>query len=334
VLLDGDETRHFRRIAPRALLIAVTNARDLTCPFCYRDRQSRSLWRYESLLRFCQEADQWGVLEVAFGGGEPLLFPRWDDFICELYKTTRLSINFTTNGTRLTDAFLQRIAGKYGQIRLSLYEDNHWPDTLRLLVQSGARFGVNWLITPAELEQIEPRFDQLWALGVRDLLLISYKGPNRALHLDRGGEQRLADFVNRIYQRLGAQLQIKLDVCWGNALDGVPRLFQANDCGAGDDILSITSDQRIKPCLFQPVGIPFESLAEVRAYWEQRRTIRTAAQIAGCARLPQCGLAWRGVDHWNRPIRMSLGGSNLRVGSRSAMMISAAHLSGHWILAE
>jgi sulfatase maturation enzyme AslB (radical SAM superfamily) len=297
VLLDGDETRHFQRIAPRALLIAVTNACDLTCPFCYRDRQSPSRWRYESLLRFCQEADQWGVLEVAFGGGEPLLFPRWDDFIGELYATTRLSINFTTNGTRLTRDFLERSAGKYGQIRLSLYEDNHWPDTLRLLDQSGARFGVNWLITPAELDQIEPRFASLWALGVRDFLLISYKGPDRALHLDHAGQQRLAAFVNRIYQQLGPQVQIKLDVCWGTALDSVPRLFQSDDCGAGDDILSITSDKRIKPCSFHPMGIPFETLDEVRAYWEQRRTIRDAAQIAGCARLPQRGLIGRGVDH-------------------------------------
>lgn len=297
VLFEGEETAHFRRIALRSLLIAVTNACDLMCPFCYRDRQSRSLWHYESLLRFCQEADQWGVLEVAFGGGEPMLFPRWEDFVGELYETTLLSINFTTNGTRLTPDFLQRIAGKYGQIRLSLYEDNHWLKTLQLLVKTGARFGVNWLITPGELDQIEPKFAQLWANGVRDFLLISYKGADQALHLDRIGQQRLADFINRIYHQCGPQIQIKLDVCWGSVLDGVPRLFQSDDCGAGDDILSITSDKRIKPCSFHPMGILFETLAEVHTYWEQRRTVREAAPIAGCARLPNRGLTWRGVDH-------------------------------------
>src|SRR5579871_4044537 len=93
VLLDGDETGHLQRVAPRSLLIAVTNACNLTCPFCYRDLASPSRWRYDTLLQFCQEANEWGVLEVAFGGGEPMLFPRWADFIDELHSTTNLGIN-------------------------------------------------------------------------------------------------------------------------------------------------------------------------------------------------------------------------------------------------
>lgn len=145
-LFEGEETAHLERIAPRTLLIAVTNACNLSCPFCYRNLRSQSTWTYESLLEFCRKADQWGVLEVAFGGGEPMLFPRWRDFILELYETTRLCINFTTNGTLLTRAFLHDIAGRYGQIRLSLYdtyEDNNWPHSVELLVDAGARFGVN-----------------------------------------------------------------------------------------------------------------------------------------------------------------------------------------------
>ena len=80
-LLEGDETAHLRRIAPRTLLVAITNACNLTCDFCYRDLENRSLWRYETLLDFCRAADEWGVLECAFGGGEPMLFPRWAEFI-------------------------------------------------------------------------------------------------------------------------------------------------------------------------------------------------------------------------------------------------------------
>src|SRR5258706_1470032 len=71
VLLDGEETRHLRRVAPRTLLIAVTNACNLTCSFCYRDLESGSRWRYDTLLQFCQEADEWGGLEVALGCGDP-----------------------------------------------------------------------------------------------------------------------------------------------------------------------------------------------------------------------------------------------------------------------
>ncbi len=293
VLLEGEETAGFRRAAPRTLLIAVTNACNLTCPFCYRDLESRSLWRYESLLQFCQEADGWGVLEVAFGGGEPMLFPRWQDFIRELHATTGLCLNFTTNGTLLTEGFLRGIAGRYGQIRLSLYEDNGWPETVALLARCGARFGVNWLITPAELETIETTFERLLALGVRDFLLLSYKGDDARLHLSPPDLRRLAAFVNQIHRQFGGGVQIKLDVCWGDALPEVPRLFSQADCGAGDEFLSITSDRRVKVCSFQhtETGIPFDTVADLRAIWSRIRASRLPARIGGCARLPGRGLA-------------------------------------------
>jgi len=297
VLLEGDETRHLRRLAPRTLLIAVTNACNLTCPFCYRDLQSRSLWRYETLLAFCQEADRWGVLEVAFGGGEPTLFPRWDDFVCELYSTTHLGINFTSNGLLLDEAFLDRIRGKYGQIRVSLYEDNHWAETIKRLVARQARFGVNWLITPEELPGIEAKFLKLLSLGVRDFLLLGYKGGERHMHLNAAERQQFARFVNRMYQQLGKSIQIKLDICWGDSLPEVPRLFVTEDCGAGDEFLSITSDRQVKVCSFQPRGIPFETCDDVRAIWAKLRQTRFPAHIGGCARLPDRGIGERGASN-------------------------------------
>jgi hypothetical protein len=297
VLLEGVETQHFRRLAPRTLLIAVTNACNLTCSFCYRDLESRSLWRYENLLQFCQESDQWGVLEVAFGGGEPTLFPHWQEFIHELYNTTGLGLNFTTNGLLLTEDFLHNIAGKYGQIRVSLYEDNQWAETIQRLVNCGSRFGINWLITPADLPTMETKLLRLLSLGVRDFLLLSYKGSEPHMHLAPGEIRQLTQLINKLYQQLGSTIQLKLDVCWGSSLPDIPRLFIHDDCGAGDDFLSITSDKHVKVCSFQQTstGIPFETLADVRTIWQQQRQARQAALIGGCARLPNRGLATGGA---------------------------------------
>jgi MoaA/NifB/PqqE/SkfB family radical SAM enzyme len=288
VLLEGDETAHFRQIAPRSLLIAVTNACNLTCDFCYRSKQAHSLWTYDSLLRFCQEADEWGVLEVAFGGGEPLLFPRWDDLITELYETTHLSINFTTNGMHLTEDFLQSIAGKYGQIRLSLYEDNQWRDTIPLFAQAGARFGVNWMITPATLPRIDEDFIHLLDMGVSDVLLISYKGSDESLRLNNTERAIFADFVNRAYENFGSLAQLKLDACWGPTLPDVPRLFIEDDCGAGFGVLSITPDQIVKPCSFHHVHAAFQTLDEVREFWNEQHARRDPTCIGGCSRPGGC----------------------------------------------
>jgi MoaA/NifB/PqqE/SkfB family radical SAM enzyme len=238
------------------------------------------------------------VLEVAFGGGEPMLFPRWSEFICELYETTQLCINFTTNGMLLTKEFLSSIAGKYGQIRVSLYDDNEWIHTITLLADHHARFGVNWLITPEELATMEMKFLQLLKLGVRDFLLLSYKGNDPRLHLTQTHRKQLSVFINRMYEQLGKMIQIKLDVCWGSSLPDIPRLFTHADCGAGDEFLSITSDKRVKVCSFQltNTGIPFETVDELRQIWERQRMRRQAAKIGGCARLPNRGLSERSID--------------------------------------
>jgi MoaA/NifB/PqqE/SkfB family radical SAM enzyme len=289
-LLEGEETAHLERVAPRTLLIAVTNVCNLTCHFCYRNLKSPSEWTYESLLEFCQEASAWGVLEGAFGGGDPMLFKNWEQFIHELYDTSELCINFTTNGMLLTESFLKSIEGKYGNIRLSIYDTNHYEQTIELLVGCGARFGINWLITPDELPGIESKFLRLLGLGVRDFLLLSYKGADKSMHFNPAQYAEFAAFVNKMYQALNGLAQIKLDVCWGDVLPDVPRLFEMADCGAGDDFLSITSDKHLKPCSFHHWTIPFETLADVRHYWEQKRKVQQAAHIGGCARLPERGL--------------------------------------------
>lgn len=78
-LFSGKETAHFRQIAPRSIQLALTNACNKTCDFCYRPLKARSQWSYDEVLDFFQFCDEWGVLEIALGGGEPTLFPRQHD---------------------------------------------------------------------------------------------------------------------------------------------------------------------------------------------------------------------------------------------------------------
>lgn len=297
ILIEGGETKHFQRIAPRTLQIALTNFCNLTCPFCYREKSSNSLWRYDTILKFCQGADAWGVLEVAFGGGEPMIFPKFEDLICELYATTKLCVNFTTNGTLLDESFLWAVDGRYGQIRLSIYNDNKWEETIKLLVKRNARFGINWLITPNELKIFEDKFGDLFRLGVRDFLFLSYKGDDSSLHLASEEYPEFEYLITKAYGFYGEAVTMKFDVCWGNALPNVPRLFPSNDCGAGDDLLSITSDFKIQPCSFHNIAIPFHTMSDVRRYWQNQRNARRAALIAGCARLHDRGLTAQGEPH-------------------------------------
>jgi MoaA/NifB/PqqE/SkfB family radical SAM enzyme len=121
---------------------------------------------------------------VAFGGGEPWAFPRFEELVCRLHGETPLAVSFTTNGLALTPRRLAAVRGRYGQCRVSLYDDNDWRRTVARLADAGARFGVNYLVTPERLASLET-------------------------------------------------VVLELDVCWGERMEGVPRLFDRADRGAG-----------------------------------------------------------------------------------------------------
>ena len=74
VLVRSEATRALRRQAPRSLQIGLLTPCNLACSFCYRDAAAPSFLTREFLLELLEQAAAWGVLEVAFGGGEPLLF--------------------------------------------------------------------------------------------------------------------------------------------------------------------------------------------------------------------------------------------------------------------
>jgi len=151
-------------------------------------------------------------------------------------------------------------------------------------VRCEARFGINWLITPAEMAGIDAKFQRLLDLGVHDFLLIGYKGSDASLRLEAADLKRLEHIVNQKYEQHGTSVALKLDACWRDSLPGVPRLFPTDDCGAGNDFLSITCDQRVKPCSFFHKSTRVRTIDDVKGYWEQHRAMRVAARIGGCGR--------------------------------------------------
>ncbi len=97
ILARGPATTTHRRVAPRVLQIGLLTPCNLKCSFCYRDPKARSVLTAPFLLELLEQASNWGVLEVAFGGGEPFLFAGFSSLVRELHRRTPLGINVTTN---------------------------------------------------------------------------------------------------------------------------------------------------------------------------------------------------------------------------------------------
>ena len=272
--------------APRSVQFAITNRCNLACSFCSRDVDAASGWTAESAFEMLAGLARAGVLEVAFGGGEPFAFKGFARLVRRLYDETPLAVSATTNGMLVTRDVLAELAGAYGQLRLSLYDDNDWRTRVALFAAAGARFGVNYLVTPARLASLADVVVELAALGCRDILLLSYNGRDRALHVADGAA--LAAQVQLLARALPS-VRIALDVCWGERLEAVPRLFAKADCGAGREFIVVTSDRRVMPCSFHHVSYPAATADEVIAVWRAGQ-MGMAARDPGCARTKGFGL--------------------------------------------
>jgi hypothetical protein len=291
-ICDGDETRHLRRRVPRVVQFAITNACNLRCGFCSRDVTEASTWTVETAAELLGDLSRAGVLEVAFGGGEPFVFRGLPELLHRLRDETELAVSVTTNGTRLDDAMLDRIDGAYAQLRVSAYDDNDLRTTVTRLAARRACFGVNWLVTPARLARLEDDLIELVELGCRDVLLLAYNGDDRALHLDRAAWEGTAQRIARLARALGGRVAFKLDICWGDRMAGVPQLFGVEACGAGADFVVISSDRRLRPCSFHDVSFPVGTAADVLRVWSaQRDRLAAPATQPGCARAPDFGYA-------------------------------------------
>jgi len=294
VRLDGPAHAAERRVAPRVVQIGLTNHCNLRCGFCFRDRTLASAWTAPVLLEWARVLARAGVLELGFGQGEPLLFPGFPALVRTLARETALAINFTTNGVRLSAGLLDEFDGALGQLRLSYYEDNEPLTRVRLLADHRARFGVSLLVTPARLATLQATVEALVDAGCGDVLLLSYNGPDPALHLSPDDDRALARSILALHARHGAALRLGLSVCFGRRLHEVPQLRvptqDDRDCGAGEDFITLDSEQRLLPCSFHTTAIPLRSPEQALAVWREQRARRSHAGLAGCMR-PRLRLA-------------------------------------------
>jgi hypothetical protein len=87
-------------------------------------------------------------------------------------------------------------------------------------------------------------------------------------------------------------MTLKLDVCWGDRMESVPRLFGSSPCPAGREFIVLTSDKRLAPCSFHHLSYPIAGAADVLRIWDlERAALAGAAAAPGCARSPGFGLS-------------------------------------------
>ena len=108
-----------REPAPRFVSVALTNACDLHCGFCFAPKHAARL-ESETVVAWATELNESGCLGLGFGGGEPTLHPDFVSLCRRVAVDTQLAGSFTTHGHRLTEGLAERLAGAVHFVRVSM----------------------------------------------------------------------------------------------------------------------------------------------------------------------------------------------------------------------
>jgi pyrroloquinoline quinone biosynthesis protein E len=257
--------------APESLHIALTDACDQACPGCFYSRRPGRRGRYlpRSLYRkIVDEAARVGVLQFAFGGGEPLLHPGLAAYT-RMASERGIVPNITTNGNRLTAALAVELkeAG-LGQIQVSL--DSAEPGgnartrpnfaqavkAVETCRQAGLRFGINALITRDNFRDLPGLARFARRAGAQGLNLLRPKPPS--LRPGWLARTSLGPEENRAFHRLlmretmasGIRLTLDQSLSFLAFHRRPGELFRSGvwGCGAGRRFVSIDPAGGVYPC--------------------------------------------------------------------------------------
>jgi sulfatase maturation enzyme AslB (radical SAM superfamily) len=212
-------------VAPRQVSVALTNACDLTCPHCYAPKNPAML-AFDRLIRWLADLDANQCIGVGFGGGEPTLYPQLTELCSYVVRKTNLAVTMTTHAHRLSDQFLNELAGNMHFVRVSMdgvgptYESIRCRPFDALLERITAlervtRFGINFVVNSKTVTDLDAAVYLAADLGASEFLLLPEEPVGRGVGIDNKTTIILRKWVN------GYHGSVPLAVSEGGA-EGLP----------------------------------------------------------------------------------------------------------------
>ncbi len=186
-------------MAPRQVSIAVTNACDLTCAYCYAPKHRAHL-DPKRLCEWIVELDDAGTLGIGFGGGEPTVYRHITDVCIYAAEHTGLAITMTTHGHKWNADLVSRLKDALNFVRISVdgtgatYERLRGRSFAELrvrldLIAEGFPFGLNCVVNAETVGQLTAVADLAAEHGAAELLLL----PERPTAIGRGAPRDVLD---------------------------------------------------------------------------------------------------------------------------------------------
>ena len=192
-------------LAPRHVSIALTNACELSCPYCYAPKRPASL-DFHLMTTWLKELDENGCLGVGFGGGEPTLYRRFPEICRFAAEDTKLAVTFTTHGHNLDEQLLAKLRGQVHFLRISMDGVNATYEALRnrpfshllnriRMARDLAPFGINYVVNKLTIVDLDRAIFIADNLGASEFLLLPEESVNSQGGIDEHTLEKLREWV-------------------------------------------------------------------------------------------------------------------------------------------
>lgn len=237
---------------PELLDISITNFCERQCGFCYRDSSPSgshmTIMDFKEVLR---QAAEVGVLQIAFGGGNPNQHPQFAEFL-RLTHEAGIVPSYTSNGEGLTDDILQATKRYCGAMALSAYPPyDTLENRIRRISDFGIKLNLHVILSDTMIGQAtEWMVNQPdWFKNINAIIFLNYKPIRSGSNCGKPSESALAQFFGAVK---GAEIKIGFDSC---SISGIlwwldtPHEF-VESCEAAKFSAFISEDLRMYPCSF------------------------------------------------------------------------------------
>jgi MoaA/NifB/PqqE/SkfB family radical SAM enzyme len=236
--------------APRQVSIALTNACDLACSYCFAPKTPATL-AFDRVAAWLDELDSNGTIGVGFGGGEPTLYRRFAELCVHASRNTGLAVTFTTHGHHLDDALLGRLKGNIHFIRVSMDGIGATYERLRgrsfkaleqrlAAIREITPFGINYVVNSDTVSEIDTATVFAEKAGASEFLIL----PEQPVNGHGGITDATANALRAWVGRYTGQMRLAVSE---TSADGLPTCnpLQSETLG------QFGNDRQLQGCCFR-----------------------------------------------------------------------------------
>jgi MoaA/NifB/PqqE/SkfB family radical SAM enzyme len=269
---------------PLYVALAITNRCNRECRWCYSssgpESTAEGFWTKDKVLGLAHSLDEFGILGMALGGGEPFTYPGFAQLCREIWDSTGLDVGATTNGDLVTDGDLETLKGHFGQLRVSVWSEREIGKASRLLGK-GVPIGVNTILLRGGYDLVHRVVEAGTAAGIRDFLILSCKPVGRASASMTPAKEDVVELVSLIRAHPDISFQTDAEIAMMLESHGVDFAQPWVEEGGGSRFIMVTHDGLVKPDSFSPRGVRLGDFGDLHSVYYQMRGLAGISDPSG-----------------------------------------------------